>query len=86
MTVPPISPTACACDGCKRAVTVQLMLSKLPEDQREFWDGIYTDLLHAEMDRDVNMAILEGSWPDADLVQQGIREQYEAAVARESLG
>lgn len=56
---------SCECDLCKRDHEAVRQLGMLTPEQREYWESMYLDLEHAEMDRDVNAAIIDGSWPDA---------------------
>lgn len=62
-----------------------LRMQNIPEADRDWWEHIYEQLLHTELDRDWALSIIEGSWPDADEIIKNQRELYEAAVARKHL-
>jgi len=72
---------ACNCELCQRDQTFTERLARVPEAERGYWEGIYTSLLHAEMDRDVNAAVIDGSWPDAD---DWIKRARKTSVPRET--
>lgn len=42
-----------------------------------FFERIYEDLTHAELDRDVNQAIINGSWPSSEEILAGFRTDKE---------
>ena len=57
----------CNCKICHRhREFIRHLVSIGNDDAVVFFEGIYEDLTHAEMDRDVNQAIINGSWPSAD--------------------
>lgn len=56
-------PMSCTCDLCLRTGRFREALSRVPEADREFWDGIYLALDHAESDRDYWEARAKGQWP-----------------------
>ena len=77
---------SCACKLCQRNAEVEQRLAKLPASERDYWEGIYELLLHVEMDLNHHQALVDGSWPDADLVIQGIRERCEQRQEAIALG
>jgi hypothetical protein len=77
--------SCCQCNVCKRGAVVYARLQLLPKDQREFWENLYDELLHVELDRDVNAAIIDGSWTDADawIAQRRARVASYAPMSKE---
>lgn len=69
----------CECDVCKRAIEFRRRLELIPDAEREYWSGIFMDLEGAELDRDVNRAVIDGSWPDADKIIEGARAKITEA-------
>lgn len=57
---------SCNCRVCVYAREVQKHLNDLPKKHAEFFEDMYNQLVHTEMDRDVNQAIIDGTWPSAD--------------------
>lgn len=57
---------ACDCRLCRYGREVQAHLNALPEKQAEFFEDMYMQLMTAELDRDVNQAVINGTWPSAD--------------------
>lgn len=65
----------CKCDICNRGRAVRDRLALLPESERSFWENIYDDVLHLELDLGYYKSIVDGSWPGADEVIAGRRKQ-----------
>lgn len=63
----------CECEVCQLSRKVSKKLDLLPEDQRTFWEEMYDALVHAEFDRDYYRSVIDGSWPNADLVIERVR-------------
>ena len=55
----------CDCNLCKENRLIEYHIEKIPEEQKNFFEGFierhYDDALSAEY----NKAILDGSWPNA---------------------
>jgi hypothetical protein len=58
--------TKCECDVCKYSEEVAVNLEFVHEDHREFFEDLYMRYCAEAMDADVNMCIIEGSWPTAN--------------------
>lgn len=54
------------CPICQRTRLFRQALERVPEQDKEFWDGIFDALFHADSDRDYWRSIVDGSWPNAD--------------------
>ena len=63
----------CECEVCQLSRKVHEKLELLPEDQRAFWEEMYDALVHAEFDRDYYRSVIDGSWPNSDLVIERVR-------------
>ena len=61
---------SCNCRICQRHKEFIKHLVSIGDvglnDAVVFFEGIYEDLAHTEMDRDVKKAVINGSWPSAD--------------------
>lgn len=76
---------SCDCDKCTRHreyEDIMKILNSFPEQEgvtvvKGFFERIYSDLNHVEMDNDVNKSIIEGSWPTADENIKHAREKYQ---------
>ena len=62
----------CTCNVCKYAHEVDRHLSIIKDmgcaSSVEFFEGMYNRLCGAQMDNDVNRAMLNGDWPSGKLV------------------
>jgi len=67
----------CACDACKKNDDVMERLQRLPEEERDFFEEMWLDNMHLQLDRDYYRAVIEGSWPNADDIIKHIRESRE---------
>lgn len=71
----------CDCPVCVRAkkIAEQIALCKQAglDDAAKLLDELHMDVTGAEMDRDVNRAIIDGSWPTADEQILAIRQTSE---------
>ncbi|MBW2106611.1 MAG: hypothetical protein JRI26_11490 [Deltaproteobacteria bacterium] len=56
----------CECKVCEYGKLVEQNINILPEPQRKFFNDMYSNLAHAEEDRDYYKAIVKGTWPNAD--------------------
>lgn len=72
----------CDCKVCAREREVRAQLELLPAPQRSFFEGLYDDLTHAELDRDYYHAVLDGSWPSADEVLKSMRAKLAAKATK----
>ncbi len=65
-----MSKFVCNCDVCKYANLVDHHLDAIKDhkDAVKFFEGMYNRLCGAEMDNDVNRAMLNGDWPGGKLV------------------
>lgn len=54
----------CECLLCKRNQQYYEALVRLPEQDKKFWEEVYSKLFHAESDRDYWKAKFEGTWPE----------------------
>lgn len=55
----------CNCDNCKYIAEFQTRLNSIPKEHRAFFDDLLQRYEAAASERDVNAAILDGSWPSA---------------------
>ena len=79
----------CNCDLCKRNHKWNRFLKKYSEsftkDEKKFLDKIYEDLNMIEFDNEVNEAILDGSWPQAqDWLNRGLEKAKDIQKRREN--
>ncbi len=58
---------ACDCEPRKYLDEVQARLDTIPEEHRAFFDGLMQRYESACTDRDVIEAVLDGSWPSAQV-------------------
>lgn len=56
---------ACNCEVCQEIAEFTRRLAFVPEEHRDYFDGVYTALLNEREDHDVTKAVLDGSWPGA---------------------
>lgn len=56
----------CQCDFCKRSRRIALARIGLSDEAKQLIDDLHNELVHAELDRDVHKAVIEGTWPGAD--------------------
>ena len=63
----------CECEICRRDRAFRLHLAQLADDQQMYFNAMYDALQHAEMDRDYYHAILDGSWPNAEVIRDAMK-------------
>ena len=66
----------CNCRVCERNKVFAEKLDLLPEPQRAYWESLYEDLCHAEMDNNYHDAILQGHWPSGKEVLLYALDKY----------
>ena len=66
---------SCECKICQRHKEFIKHLVHIDNaDAVVFFQGIYEDLTHAELDRDVSQAIVNGTWPSSEEILSGFRD------------
>lgn len=65
----------CNCRICLRSHRFKEALEKVPDQEKQFFRDLFSDLYSVEMDRDYYRAIVEGSWPTADEIIRKHRER-----------
>lgn len=61
----------CKCDVCKDVSEFRKQLGEMPEDGREYWEGLYDRWMNVEQDLDWYKAVADGSWPDSVSILEG---------------
>lgn len=65
----------CSCDVCKQSITFREHLDRIPAELHEYFQELYDVLIHAQFDNDYYKAIIDGSWPEADLIIDRARKR-----------
>lgn len=68
----------CQCRICERHREyerhMKILYRRVPARTAKFFEEMCTALDHTEMDRDVNQAIIDGSWPTSEEILAGFRK------------
>ena len=77
MTTEPSITESCNCRICEQSREFYKHMDILKAARlgafAEFFEDIYSELAHVQMDNAVNKAIIDGSWPDADQIIETAR-------------
>ena len=73
---------ACNCTFCQRERRIDELRGGMPPLIRALIEDLHNELVHAELDRDVHKAVIDGTWPSADSI---IKHARSGATKRRSV-
>ncbi len=66
---------ACNCKICVQGREFRRIVSQLPPLDQEWMDEFYEEYCNSGLDANVNEAIIDGTWPNADEIIKFAREK-----------
>lgn len=57
----------CDCESCRDISVLKNIIKKLPPEDGKFLEHLYENLMMTEMDLAHSKAILNGTWPNAEI-------------------
>lgn len=58
----------CECEVCVRLRTVEARIEQLPEEHRQFFRDFYDEAEEVRFNRNYLRALVDGSYPNADMI------------------